>query len=180
LINMQKPTIVQKAGLSNNQHTGSLKPGFRAGDGVEFSAKLAPHGNCYQGKNFKILGIEQCYENKMMDLSLNNINNNEAESIASHNKGFSKDINNNDNNYNSKISCNIYPNPAIETINLKINNYQGDLYKIIISDMTGKQVLSKQMKKNFTSISVSELKQGLYMMEINSDSFNFYKKFIVK
>ncbi len=80
----------------------------------------------------------------------------------------------------SDINVNLYPNPADESIFIKINNYQGDLYEIKISDMAGKQVMSEQMKQNFIKINIGKLKQGLYLISIVSDSFIFNKKFIVK
>ncbi len=72
----------------------------------------------------------------------------------------------------------IFPNPTsdiINIMNISINSYA-------ISDYTGRKIINRQANMNFAnscySIDVSKLKQGIYLLEINTDEGDKTFKFI--
>ncbi|MCX7550498.1 T9SS type A sorting domain-containing protein [Xanthomarina sp. F2636L] len=71
----------------------------------------------------------------------------------------------------------IVPNPAGDLLNIQFNKNE-IINSIIITDMSGRQVLS--IKNSLNSISVSELKSGMYIANITTDSGVYSKKFIKK
>lgn len=79
---------------------------------------------------------------------------------------------------NSEFS--IYPNPVVDgTLYVQLRNYQNA--KIVITDMSGKQVLSHSLISANTSINVKGvLKSGLYFVQVTSKDNIFTNKVIVK
>ena len=67
-----------------------------------------------------------------------------------------------------------YPNPAIERLYLKNSNYANTL--LMIFDLQGKQVLSKQMDSN--PIDISNLGKVIYIVKLVSSENVLISKFI--
>ena len=74
------------------------------------------------------------------------------------------------------ISLSIYPNPAHDLINIK--GLKGKA-KIIIYDLTGRELLTQQINANSNTIVVSELK-GIYLVNIVVQEKIFTKKILIK
>ena len=65
----------------------------------------------------------------------------------------------------------VYPNPADEELNVLLNTLPEGKTTIEFHDVTGRLVLSEEIKENSTSINISSLKQGVYMYRIiNGDN----------
>jgi len=78
----------------------------------------------------------------------------------------------------------IYPNPAREKVNLVIfANNQTD-YTISFYDINGKIVSRKELNaikgKNEITLDLSNIKNGIYLLNVNSDSRNNYSKIIIQ
>lgn len=75
----------------------------------------------------------------------------------------------------------IYPNPANNIVNVRINNYTGKV-NIQIVDINGRVVMS-QTDANFNiekAINISGLQAGVYVVKIAGDNINHAQKFIKK
>lgn len=65
----------------------------------------------------------------------------------------------------------VYPNPADEELNILLNSLPEGKTMIEFHDVTGRLVLSEEIKSANTSINISSLRQGVYMYRIvNGDS----------
>ncbi len=71
---------------------------------------------------------------------------------------------------NNIAGLNLYPNPAGETVFLTFDTAQTQMLHVAIYDMTGKRVLQTQVHKPYEKIPVTTLKNGIYLVKINSDS----------
>jgi len=77
---------------------------------------------------------------------------------------------------NSDIKVNIYPNPAKSIVNIN-SIYNAD---IVISDITGKIVLSKNKCPETERIDVSNFKSGIYFVKILNSNDIISKKLIIE
>jgi uncharacterized protein (TIGR02145 family) len=68
----------------------------------------------------------------------------------------------------------LYPNPATEKLYLKNNNYANST--IMIIDLQGKQVLSRQIDSN--PIDISNLKKGIYVVKLVGSENVLITKFV--
>ena len=76
----------------------------------------------------------------------------------------------------------IYPNPASEVINIRLENTMENLESVALYDVLGKSVLkTKNVDSNQTAINVSALSKGVYLVEITTaNQLKMTKKLIVK
>lgn len=72
---------------------------------------------------------------------------------------------------NSDMS--LYPTLATDNLYLKgaAESSQGSVYSI-----TGSKIMQFQVQSSIENINVSNLKQGVYLMRVNGQTFKFYKK----
>ncbi len=76
---------------------------------------------------------------------------------------------------NSISSFQIYPNPTTDFIYINAKEWQSEAYQIIICNWEGKQVYRSQFAEE-TTIDLSDLCPGIYLMEIrNNYSKQYYK-----
>ena len=69
------------------------------------------------------------------------------------------------------IAIYVYPNPAEDELNILLNTLPEGKTMIEFHDVTGRLVLSEEIRTNSTSINISPLKQGVYMYRIvNGDN----------
>ena len=73
--------------------------------------------------------------------------------------------------------ANVYPNPAVNFINISKNGYRFD---VSILDRTGNLVMSKPNQIDNTQISVSGLTNGFYVVQIISRAGEESYKILVK
>ena len=69
---------------------------------------------------------------------------------------------------------NIYPNPTKDFLKIEIQEYIDD--NLIITDLTGKTLITKAVTSNNIEIDVSSLNSGLYLIKIGG----YIGKFIIK
>lgn len=81
-----------------------------------------------------------------------------------------------DNSAPIKKDFNFYPNPAKDLLNLEIDSSITD-FKFEITDIAGKLVSTS---KNLKQIHLKDLKPGVYIGTISSDTYKASKKFIIK
>ncbi len=72
---------------------------------------------------------------------------------------------------------NIYPNPVHDELNI---HYQNRQYEITIRDLVGKLVHEQSSTDQITSIDVTKLKQGMYILTLRSDDDVVSKQIIVE
>ena len=74
----------------------------------------------------------------------------------------------------------IYPNPATNYLQIRINNEQHYANSLVIYDIYGKQIIIRKeqlvIKNKTISIDISGLEKGIYIVQIGNNS----KKFVVK
>ncbi len=72
------------------------------------------------------------------------------------------------------LSFNLFPNPTTDALNI-INNNEGQ-FDVIVRDLSGREVMNVYNQENNTSLDLSTLKSGLYMVEVWSDGKKGYYK----
>ncbi|MDD2287508.1 MAG: T9SS type A sorting domain-containing protein, partial [Bacteroidales bacterium] len=81
------------------------------------------------------------------------------------------------------ISLNIYPNPANNYVNLKVNGIEGNA-KIIIYNEIGKQMQSIDVSSNFgiieKQIDTKKFEKGVYLVKIISKGIETSEKLIIQ
>ena len=84
------------------------------------------------------------------------------------------------NEYNI-IQLDVYPNPAIDIVNIKLNTLNEDA-DLEIYNMLGKVVMKKSYDFNAESLSidVSQFTTGVYILKVSNSESTSYKRFIKK
>jgi hypothetical protein len=76
-------------------------------------------------------------------------------------------------------SFSIYPNPVADGfVNIRSDN--AEILNVIAYDVLGKQVLSSTTLTNNQALNVSELKSGIYILQISQNNTSISKKLIIK
>lgn len=88
-----------------------------------------------------------------------------------------------ENNFSNSLS--LSPNPATTSLQLAINNWQGEKMEMEIFDVMGKKVIGEQLPVGGkTHIDISFLEKGVYYLKVfskgNSDSYRYAVKKFVK
>lgn len=73
---------------------------------------------------------------------------------------------------------NMYPNPAINNINIDFSNTIAS--KITISDMLGREVYHLENNNSEVKINISNWKTGIYHIKLISDKYNLVSKIIIE
>ena len=92
------------------------------------------------------------------------------------NKCFCRNLNGL-NKKNNKEFINVFPNPATNTLTVKINNLYSDI-RLEIIDETGRSVYHKNYLNN--PIYLNNSSKGIYFLKLTIDNEQFVKKIIVK
>ena len=77
----------------------------------------------------------------------------------------------------AKVKMGIQPNPAINNVFITLTT--NDRSDLIISDITGKEILKKSFTNNI-NIDISGFAKGVYIINILNDQKNYSEKLIVK
>jgi hypothetical protein len=82
---------------------------------------------------------------------------------------------------NTKISAvSIYPNPANDIVSVNINNNSHADCIMKIYNITGEVVKTLLLNQNLQDVSVSDLTNGIYFVEIKSDNWTEKQKLIIQ
>lgn len=71
----------------------------------------------------------------------------------------------------------IYPNPAIKEISLSLPENMDEV-RLQLYDALGQEVLYTTLKKNESSLDISALANGIYLVKLYADGFSRWEKFI--
>ncbi|MBS1589656.1 MAG: T9SS type A sorting domain-containing protein [Bacteroidetes bacterium] len=79
----------------------------------------------------------------------------------------------------SKADINIFPNPASATV--KINSGTACIKSVFLYDYTGRIVYARSVSDNphHTPMDCSQLSEGIYFLNLETDKENFRKKLMV-
>ena len=83
------------------------------------------------------------------------------------------------NDYENDSLFNVYPNPSNGNLNVKINQYIGDV-NVQVVDINGR-VVKQLLNENFNTemmIDLSSLSSGIYIIKVFNNDLNFSKKLI--
>ena len=75
---------------------------------------------------------------------------------------------------------NLFPNPAFDIITLNIDNRNNDDLTLNIYNVTGTLVKSEMHKQNNSQINISDLSNGIYMVEFKSKEMSGAQKLIIR
>ena len=82
--------------------------------------------------------------------------------------------------YTNESSLNVYPNPATDILEININNMElGQMY-LKIYDISGKQIRKIDIFESQTKISVKDLANGVYMVQLFSNTQMIESKKLIK
>ena len=75
----------------------------------------------------------------------------------------------------------IIPNPANDITNLLLNSSSDNIFSIILFDHMGRKVIETKIRSNLkTSIDLSKLEKGIYILHCVGTSRSFSQKILVK
>jgi hypothetical protein len=72
----------------------------------------------------------------------------------------------------------IYPNPSVSTVN--IEQLSNEPIDIFMYDLTGKKVFSRHSESSVTELSITNLENGIYHLQINNGYKIYSTKFIIQ
>jgi hypothetical protein len=72
----------------------------------------------------------------------------------------------------------IYPNPAKTTVNIVYNG--SEALNLEATDITGKKVMSQNLKSNTKTIDVANLSRGLYLVRLYNQHDDFIQKLVIE
>lgn len=72
------------------------------------------------------------------------------------------------------FAVDIYPNPSSDLLNVIIHNFNNG--EIIISDLTGKQVIVMSSDKAINQVNISNLESGHYILQVRNENGEFSQK----
>ena len=83
-------------------------------------------------------------------------------------------------NFTDRLIASVYPNPATTELHLNTNSEKSVIKNIQIFDLTGKEYFIKANKGNGTEVSldISSLKNGVYVLQLNTGADNQLYKFV--
>lgn len=73
---------------------------------------------------------------------------------------------------------NIYPNPALNNLNIA-HSYSQEV-NVLLRDLTGRTIISKKLESTEQSLDLSELKQGVYLLSLESEGELLYSDKVIK
>lgn len=74
----------------------------------------------------------------------------------------------------------LYPNPAIDIINLKFNSQNTNLVTVNIYNLVGALVKSEKLNNNNHQLNVSDICNGVYIVEIRGNDWSESQKLIIQ
>lgn len=81
---------------------------------------------------------------------------------------------------NTDKKINIFPNPASDVFTLNIDNTINADFTLNIYKITGELVRSEILRQNQQKINISDLSNGIYMVELNSKDWTEKQKLIIQ
>lgn len=86
--------------------------------------------------------------------------------------------------YNNDMGIKIFPNPASESIHVKIENENFDSLTLSVYDLLGKQLIkitpTKSISNTYSIAIKNKLVSGMYIVKIDTEKGNYTSKIVVK
>jgi hypothetical protein len=79
----------------------------------------------------------------------------------------------------NEINIHCYPNPSSAIINI-VSEKLGKNNQLVLYDMSGKLVLQQKLTPNPSQVNISELKNGIYLLEIQENNQAIYHEKFIK
>jgi len=73
---------------------------------------------------------------------------------------------------------NLYPNPATDRVTIRME--ESSQYNVRVFDMTGKSLMNSKFDGQEYLMDISELKSGMYMLQISDGELSLSKKLLIK
>ena len=70
---------------------------------------------------------------------------------------------------NNNLDVLVYPNPAVNVLNVSLNS--NELFELTITDLNGKNILTKRVSNMSNMIDISTLSSGIYLLHIANSNF---------
>ncbi len=83
------------------------------------------------------------------------------------------------NNTLASNELNVFPNPVTNKSMLKIDNKDGEIFELTISDLQGRIKVNKNIKEDYV-LNAEEFISGMYIIRLNSTNHSYFAKFVVK
>ncbi|MFN8321141.1 MAG: endonuclease [Chitinophagales bacterium] len=74
---------------------------------------------------------------------------------------------------------NVYPNPAANVLNIDMPGSMNGNITLTVMDMTGRTVTQRETTDMFSSLDVSSLENGHYLLQISMNGQSAYRKFMI-
>ena len=74
---------------------------------------------------------------------------------------------------------NVYPNPSEGLFNVEMKNFTGEDHTVIVTDISGRVVMNKQVSAGTFQLDLSSAAAGSYTMTIQSSISKMVKRIVV-
>lgn len=74
----------------------------------------------------------------------------------------------------------IFPNPATDKVYINIPDLESESYTVKLIDITGRELLVKQLSRDNNDLDISNQKDGIYIINIQLNNKQFNKRIIIK
>jgi|AntAceMinimDraft_16_1070373.scaffolds.fasta_scaffold04606_3 photosystem II stability/assembly factor-like uncharacterized protein len=138
--------------------------GSSPGGNTQYSDVSAPSGYVYY--QVEVMSPNLCDPSKSYNSSLSNIATNNPNAI--------------NDSYANETNIYIYPNPASDAITLNINNANNGDWILNIYNVMSLLIKTEVLKPNQHELDISNLYNGIYILEIISNNFTVRQKLIIQ
>jgi len=83
-------------------------------------------------------------------------------------------------NNKSVLQFQLFPNPTSDIVQLKTENIRNEELTMNIYNVTGELMRTEILKKNQQHINIADLRNGIYMLELNSEKLTGKKKIVIQ
>lgn len=135
-----------------------LKSGFSISDGAKFTAKILACRASNTNGSLRSADIDLEYDNEEYEI---NPEITDVDDVISETE---------------KIS--IYPNPTDGILNISVSN--GSIDNIIVTDITGNELMNQAVNADQAEIDLSAYNKGLYLVKILTENDSYTKKVVLK
>ncbi len=74
----------------------------------------------------------------------------------------------------------LYPNPASNEIYIEIESENGRIEQVQLIDITGKEILNKELNSKNTTLDISNFESGIYLVKLHSNHGTCVKRLVVE
>ena len=135
-----------------------LKSGFSISDGAKFTAKILACRASNTNGSLRSADIDLEYDNEEYEI---NPEITDVDDVISETE---------------KIS--IYPNPTDGILNISVSN--GSIDNIVVTDITGNELMNQAVDADQAEIDLSAYNKGLYLVKILTENDSYTKKVVLK